>query len=475
MKRSKRIYLLLGVLAVICAATFAVLQWNEEKEQIKTSGEVVLEVSPDSVESLAWEYEDVSLAFHRGDTWLYDEDEAFPVDQEKMEHLLEEFAAFRAAFIIEEVEDFAQYGLDNPVCTIHLTTEEQSYEILLGDYSQMDSQRYVSFGDGNVYLAASDPLDAFRVELSGMIKNDEIPYFDQVSQIQFSGAENYSIFYEEDSSHTYSADDLYFTQQEGDTLPLDTDRVEDYLYDISSLTLDEYVTYNATADELSNCGLDDPELTVTVDFLSENGDGEEISETFVLHVSRDPEERAAAEASSQEDSGEEETEEEEEITAYARIGDSQIVYQISSDDYLALKAAAYDDLRHQEVLWADFQDITQVDITLDDTLYTITAEGEGEERVWRYQEEEVEIDDFQSALESLSADSFTDEQPTQKEEIRLTVHLENENFPQVEIILYRYDGASCLAVVDNQPVSLVSRSSVVDLMEAVHAIVLNES
>ena len=40
---------------------------------------------------------------------------------------------------------------------------------------------------------------------------------------------------------------------------------------------------------------------------------------------------------------------------------------------------------------------------------------------------------------------------------------------------YRYDGASCLAVVDGEPVSLVVRSAVVDLMEAVRAIVLNET
>lgn len=38
--------------------------------------------------------------------------------------------------------------------------------------------------------------------------------------------------------------------------------------------------------------------------------------------------------------------------------------------------------------------------------------------------------------------------------------------------LYRYDGTYCLAVVDGTPVSLVERSYVVDLIEAVNAIVL---
>ena len=74
----------------------------------------------------------------------------------------------------------------------------------------------------------------------------------------------------------------------------------------------------------------------------------------------------------------------------------------------------------------------------------------------------------------MNAVSFTKEQPAEKEEIRLVVYLDNENFPAVEIGLYRYDGNECLAVVDGEPVSFVQRSEVVDVIEAVHRIVLNE-
>lgn len=43
----------------------------------------------------------------------------------------------------------------------------------------------------------------------------------------------------------------------------------------------------------------------------------------------------------------------------------------------------------------------------------------------------------------------------------------------MEIQLYRYDGTNCLSVVDGESVSLVPREQVVDLTEAVRAIVLN--
>ena len=461
MSRSKKLYILLGVLVVACVATLAVTQIAERKEQIKNSGEPILELSSDSVQALSWEHKGETLAFHRDETWLYDEDEKFPVSEDKINELLEQFQPLSAAFVIEEVEDFGQYGLDNPVCTIHLTTEEQSYEIKLGDFSKMDSQRYVSIGDGNVYLVQNDPLDQFDAVLSDMIAHDEMPDFDQVTSIQFSGAQDYAVSYEEDSSNTYCAEDVYFTRRGERSLPLDTERVNGYLRKISNLNPTNYVTYNVTDEELTTYGLDTPELTVTVEYTPKD---EETAEVFILHISRDPEE---IKKPSDEDDGEDET-----VTAYLRVDQSQIIYQISSDQYKDLMAASYDDFRHQEIFTADFADVRQIDISLEGDSYTLTSEEKGKERAWSCQEEELEIDDLKATLEALRADEFTSEKPSQKEEIGLTIHLDNEHFPEVQIELYRYDGSRCLAVVNGESVSFVKRTDVVSLIEAIHSIVL---
>lgn len=327
----------------------------------------------------------------------------------------------------------------------------------------MDSQRYVSIGDGNVYLAAADPLHTFDVALSDLIQNDEIPQFDQADSIQFAGEESYQVTYQEDSSATYCDEDVYFKQDGDSLLPLDTSLVESYLSSLSGLELTDYVTYTAGEEDLSTWGLDDPELTVTVTGPDQDGE----SQTVKLSISRDPAERAKAAEET-----EEEADEEEEITAYARVGESQIVYRISSDSYRALMAYTYDDLRHTQVLTADFADITGLDISLEGAEYSITSTGTGDKRTFYYQEEELDTQDLEQALENLTASSFTQESPSQKEEISLTVHLDNENYPSVQIQFYRYDGEQCLAVVDGQPVSLVSRTAVVDLIEAINAIIL---
>ena len=494
MNRYKKLGILLSVLVVVCAATLLLSRYEEKQEQIRTSDAIILEIPTDTVTALSWEYDGGgSLAFHKEEgLWRYDEDADFPVSEKKVNDILSHFEAFGVSFLIENVEDYGQYGLDRPECTLHISTEEASYDIRLGDYSKMDEQRYVDIGDGNVYLVREDPMDYVDAALSGMIENDDTPGFETVTDIRFAGAQDYTIQRLEDSGCSYSENDVYFISQNGNYLPLDTSAVTKYLNTITSLDLSGYVTYHATDEELAAFGLDSPELSVTVSYTNTDEDsGEPVSGTCVLHISRNPEEvKAAREA-------EEKGENAKTVSMYVRVGDSRIVYPLDSVDYGILSAASYNDLRHKEVFWADWEDVTRMEITLEGKTHTMTSEpGKEDGRVWHYPagetapedteapseteteatepaEESLDLSDFRDALLALRADSFTDETPGAQEELRLTLRLDNENFPETEIVLYRYDGSGCLAQVDGETVSLVPRASVMKLVEAVQAIVLN--
>lgn len=458
MKRAKKLFVLLGIFAAVCIATFVITRIEERKENIQTSGEVVLSVSPDEVTALKWECGDTSLSFHKAGTWRYDEDEAFPVDEERLEELLDTFSSFGVSFTITDVTDYSLYGLDKPACSIVLSTEDESYTITLGTYSKMDEERYVSIGDGNVFLAKIDPLSSFDIVLDDLICHDKSLSYETVEQITFTGSENYTIFRDADSDYAFCSDDLYYTERNGETVPLDTDRVGSYIGSLASLDLTDYVTYNATDDELAACGLLAPELSITVDYTTKSGE----KASYVLSVSRDSEELA-------------EGKEENEVASYVRVGDSQIIYRISAYNSNNLHAASYDALRHREVLIADFEDVTQIDTSLDDATYSITADEE-DERTWKFGETEVDLSDLQEALEGLKVEyssDFTSERPTGKQEISLTVHLKSETRPTVQLELYRQDGEHCLAVVDGEVLALVPRSDAVALIEAVNAIVLD--
>ena len=469
MRKATKLYSLLGVLLVVCIAAFAVSRYEEKKEQIKNSGEVILEIPTDSITALSWTNESGKFSFTKDETWGYDEDNAFPVDEEKINDLLEQFTSFAAAFAIDDVEDFAQYGLDEPICTIHITAGEESYTVELGDFSKMDEQRYVSIGDGKAYLVSHDPLDEFDAVLRDMILDDTIPEFDTAEQIEFSGSENYTIIRDEDGK-SICADDIYFT----DGQPLDTDNVDAILSAIQSLSLTNYVSYNVTDEELTTFGLDDPELTVKMEYSTRDDDENvEDSGTLLLRISRNPEEVAAYEEAVEKDE-----DDLPDVTCYVRVGQSQIVYEISQSIYDQLTAVSYDTLRHQNLFTADFDTVTSIDVALSGENYTFTynppedKDDEDAEGTWTYNGEEFDIYNLKTALRAISASSFTEETPTGQEEISLTVHLDNEDFPTFTLTLYRLDGTNCIATVDGKTVALVSRSQTVDLIEAVNELTL---
>lgn len=469
MRKATKLYALLGVLLVVCIAAFAVSRYEEKKEQIKNSGEVILEIPTDSVTALSWTNESGTFSFTKDETWVYDDDNAFPVDEEKINDLLEQFTSFAAAFAIDDVEDYAQYGLDEPICTIHITAGEESYTVELGDFSKMDEQRYVSIGDGKVYLVSHDPLDEFDSVLRDMILDDTIPEFDTAEQIEFSGSENYTIIRDEDGK-SICADDIYFT----DGQPLDTDNVDAVLSAIQSLSLTNYVSYNVTDEELTTFGLDDPELTVKMEYSTRDDDENvEDSGTLLLRISRNPEEVAAYEEAVEKDE-----DDLPDVTCYVRVGQSQIVYEISQSVYDQLTAVSYDTLRHQNLFTADFDTVTSIDVALSGENYTFTynppedKDDEDAEGTWTYNGEEFDVYDLKTALRAISASSFTEEVPTGQKEISLTVHLDNEDFPTFTLTLYRLDGESCIACVDGESVAFVSRDKAVDLIEAVRAVTL---
>ncbi len=476
MKRLKKLGILLAVLVLACAATALLRGYEKKQEQIKNSDEIILEIAPETVSSLSWEYSSGDgLAFHKeGEVWIYDEDEAFPVSADKVEKILSHFEAFGVSFIIEEVTDYSLYGLDDPQCVLRIGSGESEYSIRLGDFSKMDEQRYVDIGDGNAYLVKDDPMEYISEALSSMIEHDDTPGFETVESIRFEGAEDYVIERIEDSGYSYCEDDVYFTQKTGEYLPVSSSAVTEYLNTITSLELLDYVTYNAGEEELKSCGLDEPELSVTVNYSYTDEETEEqISDSCLIHIGRDPAALAKLEAEGEDD--------EESVPMYVRIGDSRIIYELDFLDYTVLSMASFDDLRPRELFRTELENVTQIDISLEGREHILLSETD-EERLWYYgqlpqedaeETESLDISALEGALSDLKAKSFSTEKPGDTLEISLVLHLNDENFPQLKLEFYRYDGESCLAVVDGESLCQIKRSQVMELVEAVQAIVLS--
>lgn len=462
MKRGKKLGILLLALVILCGAAFVAKQLNTD---VADAGEeedtsvTILSVDASQVTELSWEYTE-SLSFtYDGESWAYAGDDAFPLDESYLEAIMTALSDLSAAKAIENVEDFDQYGLADPACTV--TVEADSQIVLtIGDESSAGDSLYVSIGDGNVYMVDVSLLDNFAYGLYDLVDTESIPTMSNVTSLTIDAeTQSLELVYLENSGLAYSDSYTWFLKTGDDYTTLDTELTETLLSTFTGLSWVSCVDYNAQ--DLSLYGLDSPAATITIAYTTTE---EASEETFVLEIG------------SYSDS-----------YCYARIAGSNMVYLVDaaiSDNALYFTAAG---LLPDEVLLMDWDGVTSVDVTLDGETYTFLKETslvededseeetaeETYETIWTIEGQEVDgasIWDALDALVSTGSDSSLSADRTA--EISFTIHQASDSFPEVELTFYQYDSTSCLVSLNGEVRLFVSRSDIVSLIELVNETVL---
>ncbi|MGM9606084.1 MAG: DUF4340 domain-containing protein [Oscillospiraceae bacterium] len=477
MKRSKRLMLLALALVILAGASFAALKLNPDTDAADSAGEEAVSiytVDPESVTKLSWTYngETVTL-MDAGDGWMYADDRNFPLDESYLDDMLDALSEITSSKTIENVEDLAQYGLEEPACAITVTAGKTS-EIKLGDTTSLGGQRYLSLGDGNVYLVDSSLLDDFSYGLYDIIRKESIPSMSTIrSFVVDDGDRQFTIDYLEESGLAHSDQYTWFAETEDGYCTLDTELARDFVEQVTDLKWGKCVDYKATASALKEYGLDDPAVTVTVTYVEtsqvetnmtdDDGktiyDTKETEQTFVLEIGGY--------------NGN---------YCYARLAGSQMVYLISADICDCLLYTDENDLLPDDVLVMDWDTVTGIDITVDDCTYSVVKEVQEEtdedgnttrKYVYKLDGEEIELEKVLDSLEALNATGSGEGlTPTRSAEISFLFHRDARTFQEVELTFYQYDSSSCLVSLNGETRLFVSRDSVVSIVEAVNALVL---
>ena len=442
MNRQKKLAVLIGVLVVLCAVIAIVSGVQKHIDTISTVDEEIYATSESALTAVSWTKDGSSLSFTKtDDIWHDASDEDFPIDQDKMSDFLAHFESVHASFIIENVEDFGQYGLDDPSCTITLSSDDGDTVIQLGDYSTMDEKRYLTLGDGTVYLIDDDLEEYVATDRDDLMRQDTVPDYETIDTIVATGESAFTVEHHPDEDLTYTDAYEYYLGDNGSYQALSTDKVKDLLTTLADLDRTDYVTYTADDSVLANYGLDAPTVTFTV--TTTNEDDEET--TFALAFGQKDDDR------------------------YMRMDDSPIIYKVDSDTYdEKIAGVGYNTLRPDEILALNWDDVESIDFTIDDATYTVEKNGD----TYKIGDDVVEFDDTADAIDGLKINEFNSETPSKKQEAAFTVHLDNDSYPTLTVTLYQYDGENCLAQLDGTTLGLISRSLVVDLTEAVNAITL---
>lgn len=451
MKRGKKLLAMAAALILLVGATFAATKLNPENETEEETDTVILELDPETIDSVSWDYSE-AVSFVRTDGgWEYADDPVFPLDETFLDGILETLSQVLASKTIEGAEDLDQYGLEVPVCAITVTAGESTYELAIGEETGMGGERYFSTGDGMVYLVEESAIDPFSYGLYDLLSYETIPTMEDVTALTVeSDVQSYVLEYLPDSGLAYSDEYVWF--MEGTAL--DTDLTQALVETVTSMAWSQCVSYYA--EDLSVYGLDTPTVTVTVGYTDEEGN----DQSFVLQI------------------GDEAT-----GGSYARLDGSHMVYLIDASISETLLYTAKSELLPDEVLAMDWDGVTGVNVTMGGDTYTFTKETktvtddegtETEETVYLLGGEEVDLSGLTDGLDAMTTTGYaTGLAPERSEEIRIVIYQSSEAYPEVELVFYQYDSTSCLTTLNGESTVFASREDVVALVEAVHSLVLN--
>ena len=447
MKRQKRLMALLGILAV-CIAGAVIVSGIDFDEKMTETQTAIVDVETSKITRLSWDYEGEVAFSCRDGEWTYDGDEKMPVDQELLNEVAENLSDISSDKKVEEPQSLGVYGLEDPAYRITIETEDETYEISVGDESFSDGEVYISNGDAYVYLTDSGLVDEIAYSLLDCVAKEEIPEMEKVHSLSVDKETPVEIVYAKDSGYCYSDLYTYYLKEGKNYRNLDNDTTGDLFETLTAFEWTECVDYYAEDSELASYGLDEPDASVSVSY--EDGDGK--TGEFVYEVGTADDKY------------------------YAKMKDSSIVYGIESDVYEAAVNASYGELKPDEVILLDWGTVESVDIEMDGAMYTVEVKESGEdEYTYTFNDEEIDFGSVVEELEGITTDP--DEEAStgdNKEELTLTFHRGTEAYETVELVFYQYNGSYCVAVLDGAELGCVTRESVVDLKEAVNTIILDQ-
>lgn len=443
MKRGKKLLMLLLVLAALAGATAAASRISTESGAEEETATTVFSLDPEAVTQISWDYSEPLSFTATENGWVYDGDEAFPVDETYLEVMLEALTEVSSTKTIEAPENMDQYGLEVPVCEITVTAEE-SHTLYIGQETSVGGQRYFSNGDGNAYLVDASLIDCFRYGLYDVLLVESLPSVSELTGMEVtSGAGSYTIAYLENSGLAYSDEYVWFM----DGKALDTNLTKSFVNSYANMSLTNCVDY--AAEDLSVYGLEEPAASVTI------LDGGEAA--FTLDFGQDP------------DGG-----------CYMRLKNSRMVYQVEDTLVDTLCYTTYADLQPEDVLLMDWDTVKSVTVTLDGEAYKIIkstakeTDDEGnvtEKTVWKLNGEEVDFDSVIDVLDDLDSDGYgTGITPERSPEIAFTFTRDTADFQQVELVFYPYNSSSCLVTLNGESTVTAAREDVVELVETVSGI-----
>ena len=426
MSRGKKLGILTGILAVVILATVLTAQivQRKEAEEATANVETVAAISADDVTELSWSYNGEQMHFVRQeDTWINGEDESFPADTDLLDNMVASLTEIASSKTISGTAERSEFGLDPAVVDLTVTADGE-YHLLLGNESPIDGSVYACLDDGQVFLTDSILRSQFSRDLLDLVEKESTPTMDSIQSVEIRRDQGtLHLEYDDSSSRSWDESYVWFAEEGGNTVTLDTDKVQGLLQTIKYLQWTDTAAYHVDSSKLAEYGLDDPAAAVTVSYTDENGD----DGTFLVDIGS----------------------ENEDGTCYGMIHGSDRIYRTDSTVYDSLAETGIEDLLPNDVLKMDWDTVKSMKMILEDTVYAMTRNTK-EDTVdkaseketsweWTYEENTLDLTEALNSLAALSAEEMDPETAEGDSVFALLMERNTANYPQMELTIWELD------------------------------------
>lgn len=281
MKRPVKLAVMAGVLVLLIVGTLLLNAGNERRAEAEKTDFTVFSLDQAGIVEFGWEYgSDLMRFVPSDDKWQYKDDSSFPLDYLKVSQAAEALSEVIAHKGFDPEEELSEYGLEEPEWRIFCSGSDGAETTLsIGDETGLDGYRYFSMGDGMVYLVDSSITDSFSYTLPDLAEQEQLPatLTDTVSMTVSSGGINYRISRveaeedeeSEEETKSYILDYPSADDETAEALALDSTLAEDFMKTITyNMIWQETASWKASREDLSQFGLDEPAMEVSVVYLS---------------------------------------------------------------------------------------------------------------------------------------------------------------------------------------------------------------
>ena len=325
MKKQKKGLLAAIVVLVLLIGVYLALRAAAPEEDQPASTEAdtktAFEIKAEDISELSIENGKESYHFSRKeDKWTYTEDENFPLSESQIQNVVSNLTSISAVRELENTENLADYGLDNPEIQVTVTDiEGKETELKFGDINDAVSGCYMSkSGSHKVYLVDSSVKTGLEVKLTDLAEKEEIPSIaaSSVKKVEINRNNETQTLGEEKSSETGWS----YKDSDGRIIAADSSKTGEYMNQYSTVAWNDFVAYDT--DNLAEYGLDNP-TKVTIDY--------QVTESVPEEKAKDTEEGEKADSgengSEKDEHAQGETEAVKEVTV-----DKQVVFLIGKQD-----------------------------------------------------------------------------------------------------------------------------------------------